>query len=73
MSEGVGCLVMLLFLGVILVFGGILVTSKAVLINEKQSIQAGYGFDCTYFTGTRTIVNWTPNTTGCKRFIDVGG
>lgn len=52
--------------------GGLLVTSHAVLISERETPQNFSPFECTYFTGTRTITTAGGAFTGCARFIKVG-
>lgn len=57
--------------------GGLLITSNAVLIGEKEvrgstGLVLYSGFQCTYFTGTRTFDIYTEAVSGCTRFTPVG-
>ncbi len=76
MSEGIGCLFVLIILFAGAIIGAMLFMSKAVLYYESPypgtSIYPS-GYICSYFTGTRTVTLYGPSPNGCKRFINVGG
>ncbi len=71
MDDAIGCLIMVVIIGGVLLIGGLFVTSTAVLYYEEQ-VAPGTPFTCHYFTGTRTLAIMNFSSTGCKRFIAVG-
>lgn len=78
MDEFIGLLGLLIMLALFALFGmavgvgGLLLSSHAVLYSEEKDPMSYY-FTCTYFTGTRSVTLVTGESTGCKRFIPVGG
>lgn len=72
MVDAVGGLLALLIFGAVLLMAGLLISSHGVLIKEAPTV-SGWGFNCTYFTGTRSVDLPTMSSTGCARFIKVGG
>lgn len=72
MGEIISGLVGLIVVAGIGLLAFLFFTSQAVLYSEKESQLLGIGYVCYYFTGLRSVEQYTPNPVGCPRFIKVG-